>query len=200
MAAAALVGTLMPRVVCSAGMSSCVAQPAYSSAYGVAVTGHGASGGAYTSFPGIATGGSLDSTPKAEVWVFTTHENPKNPSIPLVPLYRLSWKCGDSTWWICSTKSSHTDTVYTADPAGVQAFMDAQYKLDGIEGYIYPKSMPQPPGAVRLMRKYNAARDDHAIFPETKLSAMTALGYTENSGSDWLGYVYPNNGPVPTIQ
>lgn len=72
--------------------------------------------------------------------------------------------------------------------------------LDGIEGYIYPKTVTQPIGTVRLMRKYNPARDDHAIFPETALSAMTAQGYTENSGSDWLGYVYPNTtANVPVI-
>ncbi len=72
--------------------------------------------------------------------------------------------------------------------------------LDGIEGYIYPKTVTQLTGTVWLMRKYNPARDDHAIFPETALSAMTAQGYTQNSGSDWLGYVYRNStGNVPVI-
>ena len=53
----------------------------------------------------------------------------------------------------------------------------------------------------RLMRKYNAARDDHAIFPEPLLSQYLNEGDTLNSGSDWLGYVYENtNGNVPTIQ
>jgi hypothetical protein len=50
------------------------------------------------------------------------------------------------------------------------------------------------------MRKYNPTRDDHAIFPESWLTYFTSLGYTQNSGSDWLGYVYPNStGGVPTI-
>ena len=66
---------------------------------------------------------------------------------------------------------------------------------------MYPKSQPQPAGTVRLMRKYHPARDDHAIFPETEVTNMANQGYTDNSGSDWLGYVYPNtNGAVPTIQ
>ncbi len=61
--------------------------------------------------------------------------------------------------------------------------------------------MPQPPGTVRLMRKYNPARDDHAIFPETVLGDMLQEGYTMDSGSDWLGDVYPNiNGERPKIQ
>jgi serine protease len=51
------------------------------------------------------------------------------------------------------------------------------------------------------MRKYNPTRDDHAIFPEPLLSQYQADGYTLNTGSDWLGYVYQNtNGNVPTIQ
>jgi len=30
---------------------------------------------------------------------------------------------------------------------------------------------------------------------------MAAQGYTQNSGSDWIGYVYPNTtGNVPAIQ
>ena len=92
------------------------------------------------------------------------------------------------------------DTTYTADPNGVTSFQSWGYKLDGIEGYIYPKSLAQPVGTVRLMRKYNPTRDDHAIFPETALSIMASQGYTQNSGSDWLGYVYPNStGSTPVI-
>lgn len=102
---------------------------------------------------------------------------------------------------MCVNPQSHR-TTYTADPVGVGTYQIWGYKLDGIEGYIYPKTMsPQPIGTVRLMRKYNPTLDDHAIFPESMLSAMTALGYTQNSGSDWLGYVYPNlTGTIPAIQ
>ena len=28
----------------------------------------------------------------------------------------------------------------------------------------------------------------------------SSIGYTENSGSDWLGYVHTNTGGVPAIQ
>ena len=59
----------------------------------------------------------------------------------------------------------------------------------------------QPTGTRKLMRKYNPARDDHAIFPDNMLATMQAQGYTEDSGSNWLGYVYPNlTGVIPTIQ
>ena len=156
----------------------------------------------YALFPGVLPAWSTR-YPKAQVWLFTTPENPKSASIALVPLYRLSWKCGDPTSappTICGSNPNHMDVTYTADTAGVSAFQSAGYKLDGIEGYLYPKTMTQPVGTVRLMRKYNPARDDHAIFPESQLSAMAAQGYTQNSGSDWIGYVYPNtNGNVPAI-
>jgi len=46
------------------------------------------------------------------------------------------------------------------------------------------------------MRKYNPTRDDHVIFPETVHGAMIAEGYTQTSGSDWLGYVSVNTGSV----
>lgn len=32
-------------------------------------------------------------------------------------------------------------------------------------------------------------------------ATMAAQGYTQNSGGDWLGYVYPNlTGNIPTVQ
>ena len=52
---------------------------------------------------------------------------------------------------------------------------------------------------VRLIRKYNVARDDHAIFPETAWPTMQSQGYTQNiNTTDWLGYVYPNTGSMPS--
>jgi len=73
-------------------------------------------------------------------------------------------------------------------------------KLDGIEGYIYPKTIAQPPGSQRLMRKYPPNLDDQVIFPEQRLQWMLNTGWNQNSGSDWLECVYPNHGSVPTIQ
>lgn len=186
MASAASWGTLQP--VNTSGTAS-----QYASAAGSSISG-------YSTFPG----GYVGTQPLAAVWVFTTPENPKNASVPLVPLYRMSWKCGDPSSNpppICSTQPNHSDTVYTADPAGLPYYGNVGYKLDGIEGYIYPKTMsPQPLGTVRLMRKYKPEHDDHAIFPETQLVTMEQDGYDQNSGSDWLGYVYPNiTGNTPPI-
>jgi serine protease len=187
MGAAALLGSLPPR-----GNN---VSHTYSS---VGITPNG-----YASFPGMPWW----QTTGAEVWIFSTPENPKSATTPLSPLFRLSFACNNPQYSntnatsICANNPSHTDTTYTTDQAGINAFVGVGYRLDGIEGFIYPKTLPQPPGSVRLMRKYNATRDDHAIFPETLLTQYTNQGYTLNTGSDWLGYVYPNaNGNVPTIQ
>jgi len=195
MASAALWGTMMP---CTTG-GSCA--PWYHSREGMTVA-------SYPEYPDTRRSGVVQSDwiPRAEFWVFTTPLNPKNASQPLVPLYRFSWRCGDWTPIppaACSNNPHHIDTAYSADPVnGISYFEGLGYKLDGIEGYIYPLSTAQPLGTVRLMRKYNPTLDDHAIFPETRLSEMLAAGYTANTGySDSIGFVYPNtNGNVPAIQ
>ena len=155
----------------------------------------------YSSFPNDS---GATATPTAGAWIFTTRLNPLDSNTLLVPLYRLSWKCGDYTPTppaVCSSNGNHMDTTYTTDQAGINAFVGVGYKLDGIEGFIYPKTIAQPAGAVRLMRKYAVSRDDHAIFPEGEYFTYVTQGYTENSGSDWLGYVYPNStGTTPSIQ
>ena len=187
MAGAAIRGTLRPVDAAYVGSASTYS-PVGSSLWAV------------QNFPSLCCGYG---TPLAQAWVFTTPTNP-NSWVPLSPLFRLSFKCGDGGQWpsICNSVPAHTDTTYTADPAGIAAFTAVGYSLDGVEGYIYPKSLPRPSGTVRLLRKYNATDDDHAIFPEVPyiVNDMTNRGYTQNSGSDWLGWVYPNNGTRPVVQ
>lgn len=126
--------------------------------------------------------------PMASVYIFTTHNNPVDPATELVPLYRLSYQ-GNYT----GSNPLNVDHTYTTEESGIELFENNNYKLDGIEGYIYPRTVfPQPAGTVRLYRKYNPVRDDHAIFPESELASMIALGYTRNTGNDWIGYVYLN--------
>jgi subtilisin family serine protease len=139
----------------------------------------------YSSFPRPAF--FWHERPKADAYIFTTHRNPFNPELELVPLYRLSYQ-GNYT----GNNPMNVDHVYTTEQNGVDAFTDVGYQLDGIEGYIFPDYEPQPPGTEKLYRKYNPNRDDHAIFPESMLGQMTAAGYTQNSGNEWIGYVYLN--------
>ena len=198
MANAALDGGLKPRNWLGNGYSN--------SSHGVYSSAYGASLGTYWTFPRnpFVIGGTGNQSPLAQVWVFTTHENPKNASILLEPLVRMSWKCGDITPYypaICSTKPQHIETVLI-NQSETAYFQWLGYKIDGTEAYVYPKSLPQPAGTVRLMRKYNESRDDFAVFPETALSTMQGQGYLHDGNySEWLGYVYPNtSGQTPAIQ
>jgi serine protease len=140
----------------------------------------------YSDFP-RPWGDSDDYKPMASVFIFTTHRNPINPGSDLVPLYRLSYQGN-----FLGTNPLHVDHVYTTEQAGIDAYTGVGYVLDGIEGYIFPNYEPQPEGTVKLFRKYNPERDDHAIFPETELADMEAQGYDLSDGNDWIGYVYPN--------
>ena len=147
----------------------------------------------YGHFPGAGCGASpCLSEPGASVYVFTTDRSPN--ALPLVPLYRLSYTGPNPN---NPGNSYNRDTNYTTEKAGIESFHSVQYKLDGIEGYIYKKCTPEPScipaGAVRLYRRYNQQRDDFAIFPESELPAMESQGYTSNGGGmEVLGYVYPN--------
>jgi hypothetical protein len=147
----------------------------------------------YSLYPGTEcqVGPCSFSDPTASAYIFTGDRAPF-AGAQLVPLYRLSFKGTNP-----NGNTSHRDTNYTTDEAGIVLFKSAGYELDGIEGYIYKKCTPEPscmpPGTVRLMRRYNTQRDDFAIFPESELSLMVSLGYTSTGGvSDVLGYVYPN--------
>ncbi|MGK3987429.1 S8 family serine peptidase [Sorangium sp. So ce136] len=136
----------------------------------------------YSAFPDGA-----GQSPRAAVFVFTTNHNPLTGARDLVPLYRMSY-VGD---W--AGNADHRDHTYTTDARGIAAYAAVGYKLDGIEGYVFPSTLASPPpGTVRLLRRYSRARDDHAIFPEAQLAAMEAEGYTETSGNAFIGYVYPN--------
>ncbi len=195
MANAALDGSLMPRQ--SLGITATNASHGtYASAYGKAIAG-------YISFPRspFVVGPSGNTTPLSQVSVFTTPANPADSAVPLAPLYRMSWKCGDQTPYppqICNTMPKHIDSILVnEEELGYLKWLG--YKVDGIEGYVYPKAATQPPGTVRLMRKYHPGRDDNAVFPETELASMQVQGYVEDTNStDWLGYAYLNtHGQTP---
>lgn len=151
----------------------------------------------FANFPG---GGAA----KAEVWIFTTHENPHNPAIDLKPLYRMSRRCYVGAY-ICNSTTRDVDHFYTTDYAEVQTTiaMGWGHSFDGIEGYVFPAggSNQQPAGTVPLLRALGAVGSygyKHAIFPSTQQSNMAALGFQYLPKT--LGYVYlnPTNGMKPT--
>ncbi len=149
----------------------------------------------FVNFPGV-TG-----IPKAEAWIFTTHTNPANPNVELRPLIRLSFKCGDplppGATSVCSSYPYHVDHFYSTDYNEALYYVSAAgYKIDGIEGYVYPSGYAQPAATEPLIRAYNPSVDDHAIFPQSLQASMASQGYTANVAN--LGYVYRNDGYRPS--
>lgn len=133
--------------------------------------------------------------PRAQVWVFSTHVNPFNPSVELMPLYRLSWKCGDPGPSVCGSNSSHVSHFYTTSLDEAHRSL-VYYAFDGIEGYVHPVSLGQPSGTTFLMRAYNADIDDYAVFPQEEYGNMASQGYTLDVS--YLGYAYLNSGSRPS--
>lgn len=157
----------------------------------------------YSSFPILYPSGN-EPPPRAQVWIFTTDKNPFE-SPPLVPLYRMSWKCGDPGYSpACASNPLHVEHTYATSPSEIQYFMALGYKLDGTEGFIYSAAATPPSGTVALYRGYLGTQtaDDWAIFPSTELANMNALGYVTNATFSpmfgIIGYAYSNSGPRPT--
>jgi serine protease len=146
----------------------------------------------YPAFPSIAT--SATSTPRAQLWVFSTQKNPLG-STSLVPLYRFSYRCPDAPAQIaCGANPNHVDHAYITSESEKTTFINQGYKYDGIEGYLLPTSSSQPPNTVKVYRVLNSTRGDYAVVPESALGTMSAEGY----GSPvWLGYAYANSGARP---
>ena len=219
MAVAATKGSLLPAIGVGSFSGIDFVPTRYKSAIGSAGTVSG-----YTAFPGVYTNPSDSpgaNQPRAAVWLFTTPQNPKNASVPLTPLYRLSWKCPSNGYrfpighpkralapTVCDAKPDqpstyNTDTAYAVH-SELSFFMEMGYSIDGIEGYVYPKvGMTQPLGTVKLMRRYKPEVDDFNLFPDTQTAAWDAVFYNDTLGlDDWVGYVYPSGagGTRPVIQ
>lgn len=139
----------------------------------------------------------IKSQPGAEVWIFTTHDNPYSTA-NLVPLYRVSYFCDSSaiSHPACSSRPYDVDHAYATTWSEVTSYIASGYRYDGIEGYVYPASSPQPAGTVALRRGYNSSRHDTGIFPSTLESTYVGLGY---GSITTLGYAYLNNGTRPNL-
>jgi serine protease len=191
---AAYMGTLQPIGSSPTNTGGTAVAADYYDPIGVTIAG-------YDRYPNLQP---WDIAPTAEVWLFGSPENPKSAIDALVPVYRMSFACNHQLYVAtqpakCASNPKHIDTVLVeASNSLVTSFQNVGYRLDGLEGYVYSKLKAQPPGTVRLLRRYNPTQDDHAIYPETKDFIYQGQGYT--SGTGWLGYVYENTGDVPTIQ
>jgi hypothetical protein len=135
--------------------------------------------------------------PSAEVWVFSTFPNPFNPSVELLPLYRLSWKCGDNgRASTCATNPSHVSHLYSANLNETIGFLGQGYSFDAIEGYVVPVEQPQPAGTTQLRRAYDPANDDYVTYPIDLEAGWYPPPQYQNPIT--IGYVFYNNGSRPS--
>ncbi|MEQ1515147.1 MAG: S8 family serine peptidase [Usitatibacteraceae bacterium] len=160
-------------------------------------------GTAVTGIPGFP-GTAIPTARTAQAWIFTTHKNPHSATQELVPLYRLSYKCGDTLVSpnvapaACGINSQYVSRTYATHIDNVTGFWkDRGYRLDGIEGYVYPNGAIQPPGTEALVLGQNVANGTYALYPESQVGAMLSLGFTTQN---FLGRVFANAGIRPNIQ
>lgn len=137
-------------------------------------------------------------TAMAEVWIFTTHVNPKSASTELVPLLRLSYSCEDvappaSPHAYCSANPLKIGHFYTTSKAEALTRTGQGYRYEGIEGYVYPTTLSQPAGTVALRRAYDPGTHTHVLFPIDREAYYASWGYTSDVVT--LGYVYRNVAP-----
>jgi subtilisin family serine protease len=154
----------------------------------------------YPQFPSWEGSKELGPAPRAQVWVFSSQRNPFNPSVELLPIYRLSYACYvfPPVWRpACASNSRHIDHAYTTslDQAWNELIVGQGYVVDGIEGYLVPPTQPQPAGAVPMYRAHR--NGDWALIPSTEAFSMTLQGYTVLF--DNMGWAFPNvSGQRPT--
>lgn len=139
----------------------------------------------YDTFPSWeASKGSAAATPRAQVWVFSTHRNPfgPSPSAQLRPIIRLSYTCAFDTLLppkpMCIANGRALDHAYSTSPArAADLIVNERYLIDGIEGYLIPpETSPVPAGAVAM--RIGSRNGDWALFPQTEFLNMFLQGFS----------------------
>jgi hypothetical protein len=162
--------------------------------------------------------------------VLTTHLSPfaNVPDSAIVPLYRLSWKCGDPgpspAPSACSPTSpgyliNHVAHAYATTANALEQLKSQGFKLDGIEGHVIARSLGfAPPGTVKLCQRFNELTNDRVLYLETDspqgcnatlppFHADTFEGRlnnylvnTEQTDGGFLGYAFADLTPRPLFK
>lgn len=129
--------------------------------------------------------------PRASSFVFATEVDPVLGTSTLDPLYRLSLGTGNTF------ADSARDSAYAVSAVDRNFLLGQGYKVDGIEGYIYPSTCgaisgcPGPAGTKQLRRYYNSSAHDYALFLEGE---QIPAGYflTSDPLLPVIGHAYAN--------
>lgn len=132
----------------------------------------------------LAKGYSGDNfIPRARIRVFTRPRD--GQGVMLTPLFRASYvnpDIGNTTIRLRHYIAAGSTERDALDPA--------LWRIDGVEGYIYPASGGQPPGTSRIVRGFNATSLNWVLFPESDLAQWQSYGFT--GGTTVVGYTYLN--------
>jgi hypothetical protein len=145
--------------------------------------------------------------PAASFWVFTTPHSPL-PGYTLQPIYRLSTHhasacAAEQRKHLYRTSESEALGLIGGTPVCGAHPLTMRYRFESIEGYVYNRAGPRPPGALALFRGYNPTLNVAALVVESEELTTAFAGYSVNtstltSNGDFLGWVYPSFVPTGT--
>jgi subtilisin family serine protease len=154
--------------------------------------------------PAGAGNGKLARTPAASFWVYTTPHSPL-PGYTLQPLYRLSTDmtveppapalpcAGEQRKHLYSTDLVEVQQRTAAAHVCNEAPMLMRYHFESIEGYVYDRAGPQPPGTVPLFRVFSTNPGFNVaalVVQGESLPGYTASGPAAVANTHFLGWVY----------
>ncbi len=121
--------------------------------------------------------------PRARIRVFTRPRD--DQGVVLTALFRASYVNPDTG--NTAIRLRH----YIAAGAAERDALDAAiWRIDGVEGYIYPASGAQPPGTSRILRGVHPTSLNWVLFPESDLAQWQSYGFT--GAATVVGYTYLN--------
>jgi subtilisin family serine protease len=145
--------------------------------------------------------------PAASFWVFTTPHSPL-AGYTLQPIYRLSNHhaaacAAEQRKHLYTTRESEALGFIGGTPVCGAQPLAMRYRFESIEGYVFDRAGPRPPGALALFRGYNPALKVAALVVESEQLTTAFAGYSVNtstltSNADFLGWVYPSFVPTGT--
>jgi serine protease len=81
---------------------------------------------------------------------------------------------------------------YAAGDSEAAQLPPQDWGLDGVEGYLYPPTISQPPGTVMVLRRYNPNTWAVAVFPVTESAVWYERGFTSCILNMQIGYAVLN--------
>lgn len=121
--------------------------------------------------------------PRARLRLFTRPRDIQG--VVLTPLFRASYVNPDA-----GNTTIRLRHYIAAGPVERDALDPAIWRIDGVEGYVYPASGAQPPGTSRILRGVNPTSLNWVLFPESDLPQWQSYGFT--GAATVVGYSYLN--------